>query len=222
MRGDISNGDGAMAGPDPMSAAVGASLWIIGTVGYLALEALTARHFEPSYSYARNYISDLGVVTHSARADLMHIAFYLQGSLFFFGAALLTRRAYNRTACVFLAFVAINAVGNVLVGTVHSGHIHVLGAALAIVGGNAAILAGAAAVRAAGAPSWFSWTSNIIAGLGFLSLTLLLVDSATTKMNLFTDGVWERGSVYSIIGWQLFAAACVVVSVASMYLRARD
>ena len=72
------------------------------------------------------------------------------------------------------------------------------------------------------APSWFSWTSNIIAGLGFLSLTLLLVDSATTKVNLFTDGVWERGSVYSIIGWQLFAAACVVVSVASMDLRARD
>ena len=50
MSGEIAPGDRAMAGPDPMSVAAGAILWIIGTVGYLVLEALAARHFEPSYS----------------------------------------------------------------------------------------------------------------------------------------------------------------------------
>jgi len=35
---------------------------------------------------------------------------------------------------------------------------------------------------------------------------MLMVNSATTKTNLLPDGIWERGSVYSIIAWQLLTA----------------
>jgi len=41
-----------------VSAAV---LWITAGVGYLILEAIAAASFRPPYSYAYNYISDLGV-----------------------------------------------------------------------------------------------------------------------------------------------------------------
>ena len=44
--------------PCAVSAAV---LWITAGVGYLILEAIAAASFRPPYSYARNYISDLGM-----------------------------------------------------------------------------------------------------------------------------------------------------------------
>ena len=36
---------------------------------------------------------------------------------------------------------------------------------------------------------------------------MLLINSATSAANLLPDGAWERGSVYSIIAWQLLTAA---------------
>ena len=69
----------------------GAALWIVATCGYLALEASAAAAFLPGYSYAQNYISDLGMtargtysgrVIGSPRAYLMNAAFALQGVFF--------------------------------------------------------------------------------------------------------------------------------------------
>ncbi|MCW2686334.1 MAG: hypothetical protein JWR37_1224, partial [Mycobacterium sp.] len=82
--------------------------------------------------------------------ELMNTAFYLQGISFFAGAVLLVR-ARGTTARLFRCLAAANAVGNILVGTVHGGPaatadgthwVHATGAALAIVASNAAILAG--------------------------------------------------------------------------------
>jgi len=60
------------------------------------LEAVAAASFEPSYSYMRDYISDLGLTPASFTADdqlsaayLMQIAFFVQGILFFTGALLI-------------------------------------------------------------------------------------------------------------------------------------
>jgi hypothetical protein len=39
---------------------------------------------------------------------------------------------------------------------------------------------------------------------------MLMVNSATSKANLLPDGAWERGSVYSIIMWQLLTAGCLL------------
>jgi hypothetical membrane protein len=140
-------------------AASGAALWIAAALGYLLLEAIAASRFDPGYSYARNYISDLGEPGHgtyegrmidSPPPELMNTAFYLQGISFFAGAVLLVR-ARGTTARLFRCLAAANAVGNILVGTVHGGPaatadgthwVHATGAALAIVASNAAILAG--------------------------------------------------------------------------------
>lgn len=193
-----------------MASVRGAALWIVAAVGYLILEAVTAASYAPDYSYARNYISDLGLLNGSSRPYLMHAAFYLQGGLFFLGALLLTGIPDNRRARIFLGTVGANAVGNIVIGTLHSGKVHVAGALLAIVAGNAAILLESKAIEPLAVRSWYRRVSKLIAALGLSSLAMLMFNSATAKNVLLPDGVWERGSVYSITAWQLLTAVCLL------------
>lgn len=202
-----------------MASTRGAALWAVAAIGYLVLEAVAAAGFEPAYSYARDYISDLGLPSgrlvrgrtiHSPRGYLIHAAFYLQGILFLLGATLIVGAPDNRRARVFLGAVAGNAVGNVVIGTVHSGTVHVDGAVLAIVGGNAAVLTGPAAIETLADCRWYRLASKALAVLGFSSIAMLTVNSATAKTVLLPGGAWERGSVYSIIAWQLLTAACLL------------
>jgi Protein of unknown function (DUF998) len=197
----------------------GAALWVVAAVGYLLLEAIAAAGFAPAYSYARDYISDLGVdagqlvrgrTFNSPRSYLIHVAFYLQGILFFLGAWLIVGIPERLRTLVFLGLITANSIGNIVIGTVHSGSLHRAGAALAIAGGNTAILAGSAVVATVGGWHWYRRISNLLATLGLLSLLMLIINSATSKANLLPDGAWERGSVYSIILWQLLTAACLL------------
>jgi len=152
----------------------------------------------------------------SQLAYLMNTAFYLQGTLFLIGAVLVVRAVESRKAGLFLTLAAANAVGNILVGAVHSGPmakvdgtawLHDMGAALAIGGGNIAILAGSAIVRNAGAGQRYRAISVVIGVLGLLSFAMLVINSTTGATSLLPEGVWERGSVYSIIVWQMCTAA---------------
>ncbi|GLE52718.1 DUF998 domain-containing protein [Mycobacterium montefiorense] len=204
-----------------MATTRGAALWVVAAIGYLALEAVAAAGFEPGYSYAHNYISDLGVsrgklihgqMVYSPRAYLMHIAFYLQGMLFFLGASLMVGVPDNRRARIFLGTVAVNAVGNFVIGTIHSGRVHIVGAVLAIVAGNAAILTGITAIRVVAERPWYRRISKLLAGLGLLSMIMLMLNSATAKTIPLPDGAWERVSVYSITLWQLLTGACLLAT----------
>lgn len=179
----------------------GAACWVVGVVGYLILEALAAAAYLPAYSYAYNYISDLGKT--GPRAPLMHAAFCLQGSMFLLGALFIVGVPRGRRCRPFVALVSANAVGNILVGTVPSGLVHLTGAALALGGGNAAILAGAALL----VPHlrWYRGVSTVIAALGFMCLVLLVANCRALPV-----GVWERGSAYSIFLWQLVTAAVLL------------
>jgi hypothetical membrane protein len=185
----------------------GAALWVVGAVGYLLLEAFAAAGYRPHYSYADNYISDLGVT--GPRTHVMHAAFWLHGTLFLLGALLIAGRPVDRRTRMFVGMAAANAVGNIVVATVHSGKVHVAGAALAIVGGNAAILAGSALIRPT--RRWYRNISKFIGLVGFSSLVMLVIDSSTTTIDVLPTGVWERGSVYSITLWQLLTAARLLI-----------
>jgi hypothetical membrane protein len=200
--------------------ALGAALWVVAAGGYLILEAAAAAVFRPGYGYTSNYISDLGLASgqlvhgrmiDSPRAYLMHAAFYLQGILFLPGAVLIVGAPESRRARIFLGLLGTNALGNIVVGTLHSGAVHVTGAALAIVGGNTAILAGSAVVGTAGDRRWYRSISKLLAVVGLLSLVMLTINMTTAKTHLLPDGVWERGSVYSITVWQLLTAACLLL-----------
>lgn len=171
-----------------------ALLWLLAAAGYLLAEALAAAAL-PGYSYRTDYISTLGDPTVSPRAPLMNAAFAVQG-VCFAAAALLVAAA--RKQLWFLVFAVGNGIGNVLIAVVHGGQgnpWHIVGAALAIVGGNAAALAGSGAHRVR------AYRVASIA-LGALGLVCLLVTAAAPSQ----VGGWERGSVYPIFAWQILTA----------------
>jgi hypothetical membrane protein len=179
------------------AATLAAACWAGGAVGYLGAEAATAARYGPQYRCADDAISDLGTSA-SPWAALMNTAFCVQGTLFLAGALLAVRAVRPRRAPVVLVFAAANAVGNLLVAAVPSGEgrWHVVGAVLAIVGGNAAAVAGAHLVRSAPA----RWASVALGGTGLVCAALL------TVLDWPSPAVLERISVYTILGWQLLAA----------------
>lgn len=175
-----------------------ALLWLLAAAGYLLAEAFAAAAL-PGYSYRTDYISTLGDPSVSPRAPLMNAAFAVQG-VCFAAAALLVAPA--RKQLWFLAFAVGNGIGNVLIAVVHSGQgnpAHIVGAVLAIVGGNAAALAGS------GAPLAAAYRTASIT-LGALGLVCLLV-TATAPSQV---GGWERGSVYPIFAWQILTAVMLL------------
>ena len=191
----------------------GAAAWITAGLAYLTLEAVAAEAFRPRYSYARNFISDLGIPSDdSPLAWLMNTAFCVQGTLFLVGAILTVRAVAPRKALVFVTFAGANAVGNLLIAAFHSGPaaraegtawVHAVGAVLAIVGGNAAILAGSRVVN-----GWHRKVSVALGAFGLLSFMLFVIElKGSSALPL---GVWERCSVYSITAWQLLTAAWLV------------
>lgn len=196
-----------------------AAAWLVAALGYLTLEALAAAG-RPHYSYAHDFISDLGVPSVSPRACLMNAAFCLQGTFFLLGAVLIVGAFRGRRVGLFLLLAASNAVGNVVVAAVHSGQVahsdgtiwlHETGALLAIVGGNAAILVGSSVIAGAGGPSWYRGIPVGLAGLGLLSFALLVVELNVSAIRILPPAVWERSSVYSIITGQMISAAHLLV-----------
>jgi hypothetical membrane protein len=177
--------------------------WTVAGVGYLVLEAVAATGFRSHYGYAANFISDLGRPDLNALAPLMNAAFYLQGTLFLVAAILVSRARRAGHTTPFVAFAAANALGNVVVGTVHSGSWpHVAGAVLAMVGGNAAILAAFAIVDDA---KWYRTASRSLAVVGLTAFMALAVQTVAGT-SIAPNAVLERVSVYTITVWQVLSA----------------
>src|SRR4051812_20607292 len=109
--------------------AAASGCWLMAGAAYLILEVVAAAAYRPDYSYVHHYISDLGrpsrlsagATIGSGLASAMNAAFYLQGILFLVGAVLLVRARRKLNARAFLNLVAVNTLGNIVVGTVYSG-----------------------------------------------------------------------------------------------------
>lgn len=194
-------------------------LWLVAPLWYLIAEAIAASGF-PGYSYASNYISDLGVpergVLQGRDLDsplhaVMNAGFIGEGVLFLLGVVLLVpylRWRFSTIAMVVLG--ATHCVGIVLVGlvpgseqNVMNGFIvwHGLGAVLAIASGNiVAIVAG----RALGASRRVNLAGIALGTLGLVSGVLLSLHF------VLPDGVWERASIYTFLAWQM-VMACVLL-----------
>lgn len=186
----------------PARPAAAAAAWIVGAVTYLVAEAVTAAAHTPSYSYLDDYISDLGVPGRPL-APLMNLAFCVQGALFLAGALLATGGRHRPL----VACAALNALGNVLIAAVPAGAgpLHVVGAVIAIAGGNAAALAGSSL---SGRRS-YRRAARALGGTGLVCLAVLGA-SAWANLAVVPAPVWERAAVYSILAWQVGAALVCV------------
>jgi hypothetical membrane protein len=193
-----------------VSARAGAACWLIAGAVYPTFEAIAASAV-PEYRYAHDFISDLGRPD-SPLSYVMNAAFAVQGTLFFAGAALLVRADPGRRVRLFLGCAAANVVGNLVVAAVPSGYsgiawVHLTGAVLAIVGGNVAILAGRQLVDG---PRAYRVASSVLGALGLASFGLLAIVSTKMGSVIVPAAVWERTSVYTIIGWQVLSAVVLL------------
>lgn len=186
-------------------------LWMVGPVWYLFCEALAASAFD-GYSYAGNYISDLGVPEvgvfqgrslDSPLSAVMNAGFVGEGLLFLLGLALLAPALERGIGSVLLLVSgAAHVIGIVLVGLVPGSPgnvanglivIHGVGAVLAIAGGNLAAISSGRGLR-------------VLLGRrrigGVLGAVGLVCGVLLSFHLLLPDGVWERASVYTFLGWQ--------------------
>jgi hypothetical membrane protein len=208
----------------PLIPAAAGIAWIAAAVVYVSTEAVAASAF-PGYSYSANYISDLGVPEvaefqgrsiDSPLAAVMNAGFVLQGVLYLVAAAIATRALRTGPRRAFLALAALHAVGIIVVGLIHGsaasdasgiGGMHVVGAGLAIISGNVASIVAGLGSRRLGAPRAFRVASVALGVVGLLALALLQSLGGST-----IDGIWERGSVYTVTAWELTVGVTLLVA----------
>ena len=215
-------------------------LWLLAAFAYLASEAIAAAAF-PGYSYAYNYISDLGVPhdgmidgrnIHSPLASVINIGgFILDGVLSATAsiAAIFAIGQTRRAGTLFLVFATVHSIGSILVGSVHSGarelaagsmDFHVIGAAMAIIGGNCALIAAASFSRWLGVLPVYRIASCVLGICGLLSLAMLEISRASGLV-IAPEGILERGSVYAITIWKILTGMTILLGSRSVRRTAR-
>lgn len=221
------------AGPIPCNKTLlrlAGALWLLAAMAYLMSEAIAAAAF-PGYSYAHNYISDLGVpydamidgrTIHSPMASVINFGGFILDGLLSAAAAIAAMFAMGerrRAGSLFLVLAIVHSLGSILVGTVHSGdrevsadiaQFHVIGAAMAILGGNCATIAAASLSRRLGASPVYRFASLTLAICGLLGLALLEGNRAG-GMTIAPDGVLERASVYAITFWKVLTGLTILI-----------
>ncbi|MCY0386559.1 DUF998 domain-containing protein [Robbsia sp. Bb-Pol-6] len=206
-------------------ALAGACALLLAGVQYLFAETLAAAAWAtPRYSYARNYISDLGVtgcgmlfhgrLICSPRHAWMNGAFSVEGMLFLLGGLCLARVVPRPWRTVAPMLGLVHGAGMLLVGTFNGSQAalgdgtlryHAAGAAAAIAAGNiAAIAAGWVAWRM-GARPWMAAVSAALGGFGLISAGLLL-----GAADVVPAGMAERGAVYTIMTWEILLGIAVI------------
>lgn len=203
---------------------VAAALWLMAAVLYLGGEAATAVAFSPPYSYATNYISDLGVPTCgtvyagrsicSPRHALMNATFIVQGVLFVAAALAVSICLRSWTRYLLVTCAALEGIGIIVIGlypeTTTSAlgglNVHILGALLAIVFGNVTAMVSIFGLRELDLPRLHRWISVALPMIAVFALAMLITDAT----EWVPSGIWERTSVYTITAWELLTGACLL------------
>ncbi len=202
---------------------LGAAVLVLNAVQWVVSEAVAAAAWtSPPYSYATNYISDLGVPkcgTHyqgrticSPDHALMNTSFIVQGVLFAIGVVLLAATLLSgRARRVVIVLAGAHAVGFLLVGLFHGSPdgpgyslaLHVAGASIAILCANAIVIL-AGSLKSLQLPRAYRVFSIAVGALGLLS-------EAFVGASASTAGIFERGGVYSWLLWSVVTGVALLV-----------
>ena len=205
--------------------AAAAILFIVAGAQYLAAEAVAASAWQtPAYSYAFNFISDLGAPdcsTFQGREicsplhTVMNAGFVAQGALFVIASILLVGPISGRARNIYLAIALIYGVGLFLVGYFHgsteateNGTVvyHYIGASMAILGGNVAVIVAGLQRRRLEMPRWFGIASIVLGVVGLAGAVVL-----GTTFGVLPSGIPERVSVYTITAWQILTGIVLLL-----------
>ncbi|HEX3678810.1 MAG TPA: DUF998 domain-containing protein, partial [Galbitalea sp.] len=203
------------------SITAGSLALVLAGVVYLVTEAIAASGWSnPRYSYASNYVSDLGVTgpqetflghnIYSPLATVMNTGFVLNGVLALLGVLLMVRFGSRARSKAFWILAILFAVGMTLVGTFHGSLLsekagtlafHFVGAPIAIVSGNLIAILIGLSYREFGVGSWFRVLLLVLGIGGTLALgaEILVIGGDPS----FPAGVFERVAVYTVLVSQL-------------------
>jgi len=204
-----------------------AAAFLTGSAIYLAAEAIAASAWKnPTYSYASNWISDLGSATagvfqgrelNSPLNVVMNSGFIVQGLLFGLGTLLLSRTTSGRSRAFTAVMAVVVTLGYILVGTFHGSlqaqqngtlPLHFTGATLAILGANLLSLVLGIHWRKTPQTRAIGITSIVVGALGLTAMIALLLTFGTGV----PSGAIERASVYTIVVWEIAVAVWLIRS----------
>ncbi|WP_210590332.1 DUF998 domain-containing protein [Streptomyces sp. GESEQ-35] len=209
-----------------LSRKAGAVALIVAAVQYVALEAVAASAWkDPPYQYSFNFISDLGVPSCGGEVDgrtvcsplhvVMNTGFVVQGVSFVVAAVLLFPMLPDRLRWIYLALAVVHGAGITLVGLVHgspeaaadgSMTWHILGAMMAIFGGNLVSIVVGRHLLGSGTARWLGITGIVLGAFGLVCALLL----QTVMNGNNVAAVFERGGVYPIMVAEFVAGVALL------------
>jgi hypothetical membrane protein len=180
------------------------ALFWIGCLQFFIAEQIVRKAWTLPYSFATNYISDLGANACSATVcspwhALMNASFVLQGFLIA-GGATLAWKHWRPVQRVGLALLEICGVGVIVVGFVPENAdplIHNIAAASHFLGGGFGIIAVGATLD-----GWFRWLS-LITGVLVVAAVVELGRGGDPLGHAIGIGALERIGAYGITAWMV-------------------
>lgn len=184
-----------------MRSKVAGIVFIIGSVYYILAEAISATFFNASLfnTYIFHTISELGIPNgNSPLFWLMNSAFILMGLTLIFCSFYRFKDSIIKNKIIFYIFTLITGIGVIIVGLVHGGNpftlgYHMLGAMMAILGGNILLIIISRSMKEFGI---YQKLTLILGILGLIAFWIMFFNMAASYMPVF-----ERLSVYTLILW---------------------
>lgn len=193
-----------------MKSKVAGYAFIIGSLYYVIAEAISATFFNDSIfnTYVFHTISELGIPNaNSPLFWLMNSAFILIGLVLIFGNFYKFKELIVKNKIIFYIFTLITGLGVIIVGLIHGGNpftlgYHMLGAMMAILGGNILLVV---ISRSMGD---FGIYQKITLALGIIGLIVFWI--MFFNMESIYMPVFERLSVYTLIIWSFLTGIYLI------------
>ena len=184
-----------------MKSKVAGIVFIVGSLYYIIVEAISATFFNSSLidAYLFHTISELGIPNaNSPLFWLMNSAFVLIGLTLIFSSFYSFKDLITKNRIPFYIFTLITGIGVIIVGLIHGGNpltsgYHTLGAVMAILGGNILL------VLISRSMAEFELYQKITFILGISGIIVFWI--MFFNMESIYMPVYERMSVYTLIIW---------------------
>ena len=190
-----------------MKSKVAGIVFMMGSLYYLLAEAISATFFNASLAntYIFHTISELGIPNaNSPLSLLMNSAFILIGLTLLFCSFYRFKDFIVRNNIIIYIFTLITGIGVIIVGLIHGGNpftlgYHMLGAMMAILGGNILLVL---ISRSMGEFGSYQKTTLALGIIGLIAFWIMFFNMKSGYMPVF-----ERLSVYTLIIWCFLTGA---------------
>ena len=184
-----------------MKRKVAGTVFIVGSLYYIIAEAISAAFFNASLfdTYVFHTISELGIPNgNSPLFWLMNSAFILIGLARIFGNFYKFNDCIAKNKAIFYILTLITGIGVIIVGLIHGGNpftlgYHMLGATMAILGGNILLIVVSRSMENFGN---YQKLTLILGIFGLIVFWIMFFNMEIGYMPVF-----ERLSVYTMIIW---------------------